>query len=83
MLLSPGGPIVPDRVEPAALLTAAAISYPLPELVIGVDGLHRIVTGALLYYGEAYRKNNSHRFVPYKAVKLPGLKAQKENEHGK
>ena len=41
------------------------------------------LTGALLYYGEAYRKNNSHRFVPYKAVKLPGLKAQKENEHGK
>ena len=39
------GAIVPDRVEPAALLTAAAISYPLPELVIGVGGLHRIVDG--------------------------------------
>lgn len=29
------------------------------------------LTGALLYYGEAYRKANSHRFVPYKALKLP------------
>lgn len=29
------------------------------------------LTGALLYYGEAYRKANSYRFVPYKALKLP------------
>ncbi len=42
------------------------------------------LTGALLYYGEAYRKANSNRFVPYKALKLPGSETQqKENEHGK
>ncbi len=43
------------------------------------------LTGALLYYGEAYRKANSHRFVPYKSLKLPGLEPRKnkENEHGK
>ncbi len=41
------------------------------------------LTGALLYYGEAYRKANLHRFVPYKALKLLGLEHQKENEHGK
>lgn len=42
------------------------------------------VSGALLYYGEACRKANLNRRVPYKAVKLPGQEAQiKENEHGK
>ncbi len=41
------------------------------------------LTGALLYYGEAYRKANLNRYVPYKAVKLPGLRLQEENEHGK
>lgn len=42
------------------------------------------LTGALLYYSEAYRKANSHRFVPYKALSLPGPESQKkENEHGK
>ncbi len=37
------------------------------------------LTGALLYYGEAYRKSNVDRYVPYKAVKLPGLRPQKSN----
>lgn len=43
------------------------------------------LTGALLYYGEAYRKANSHRYVPYKAVKLPERRTQnnKENQNGK
>ena len=41
------------------------------------------LTGALLYYGESYRKANLNRYVPYKAVKLPGLRLQEENEHGK
>lgn len=41
------------------------------------------LTGALLYYGEVYRKSNVDRYVPYKAVKLPGLRPQKENENGK
>ena len=43
------------------------------------------LTGALLYYGEAYRKANSDRFVPYKTLKLPDMEPQKnkEDEHGK
>lgn len=42
------------------------------------------LTGALLYYGEAYRKANLHRYVPYKALKLPERQTEKEkNEHGK
>ena len=42
------------------------------------------LTGALLYYGEAYRKANLHRYVPYRALKLPGRQTEKEkNEHGK
>lgn len=41
------------------------------------------LTGALLYYGEVYRESNMDRYVPYKAVKLPELRPQKENENGK
>lgn len=43
------------------------------------------LTGALLYYGEAYRKSNLDRYVPYKPLKLPDMEGQKnkENEHGK
>lgn len=41
------------------------------------------LAGALLYYGEVYRESNMDRYVPYKAVKLPELRPQKENENGK
>lgn len=41
------------------------------------------LTGALLYYGEVYRESNVDRYVPYKTVKLPELRPQKENENGK
>lgn len=56
-------------------------------MIVGVSArlIMGLPTGALLYYGEVYRKSNLDRYVPYKAVKLSGMESQKnkENEHGK
>lgn len=41
------------------------------------------LTGALLYYGQIYRRSNLDRYVPYKPLKRPERQPEKENENGK
>ena len=41
------------------------------------------LTGALLYYGQIYRRSNLDRYVPYRPLKRPERQPEKENENGK